>query len=103
MLAEQLNTILRHTRAILCPLVLCMQEQISQLFDEAVGKLVREDSLNVANAYRVYSLSSVLDYPLDANTDASMSKLCRHCQNLRPILDDQLLHALITGPKACHT
>ena len=54
------------------------QELISQLFDEEVDRLVEHCGLDATKVCRIYSLSAVLDYPLDANTDACMAKLARH-------------------------
>ena len=61
-----------------------VSEQLKRLLVEPLSalkdKLVQHHSLHAIEVCRLYSLSAVLDYPLDANTDACMAKLARHCR-----------------------
>lgn len=68
--------------------------QVSRVLDQTIAAVVQSQKLLASDACKIFGLCAVLDYPLDANTDACLSRLLQHCQALRPLADCQT-HAIL--------
>ena len=72
----------------------CLQTQIVRLLEAAVDRLAASVHPTAPDIHEIYSLSAVLDLPLEADTEAVMTKLLRHCGRLRPLSDISLQASL---------
>lgn len=60
-----------------------LQSTAARRLEEEIDRLSTQASISAEECYIVYALSSVLDYPLLASTEASMLQLLRLCSRLR--------------------
>jgi hypothetical protein len=60
-----------------------LQTEASTRLEEEVERLGRQGSIRVEEAHAIYSLAARLEYPLMADTEASMGQLLRQCNRLR--------------------
>jgi len=60
-----------------------LQTEAGIQLEEEVEKLGKQGSISAEEAHAIYSLAVRLEYPLMADTEASMGQLLRQCSRLR--------------------
>jgi len=62
---------------------LSLQTEAGSRLEEEIERLGRQGSISAEDAHAIYSLAARLEYPLMADTEASMGQLLRQCGRLR--------------------